>query len=64
MKCILLILYKPLLFLLVCNDKAISRIHGKKLQNLFFNTYYDNSVLSHNADKVIFIFSSYIWIDH
>ena len=47
-----------------CNDKAISRIRGKKLQNLFFNTYYDNSVLSHDADKVIFIFSSYIWAHH
>ena len=37
--------------LLVSNKKTISKIlktHGKKLHNLFFNNYYDNSVTSHN----------------
>ena len=52
---------------LVSNDKAISKIqktHGKKLPNLFLNNYYDNSVMSHDADKVIFNFSSHVLKDH
>ena len=67
MKCVLLILYASLLFLLVSNDKAISKIqktHGKKLHNVFLNNYYDNFVTSHDADKVIFNFSSHVLTDH
>ena len=52
---------------LVSNDKAISKIqktHGKKLHNLFLNNYYDNSVTLHDADKVIFSFSSHVLTNH
>ena len=31
---------------------------------MFLNNYYDNSVTSHDADKVIFNFSSYVLTDH
>ena len=52
---------------LVSNDKAISKIqktHVKKLHNLFLNKYYDNSVTSHDPDKIIFNFSSHALTDH
>ena len=52
---------------LVSNDKAMSKIpktHGKKLHNLFLNSYYDNSVTLRHADKVIFSFSSHVLTDH
>ena len=63
MKCVLLSLY----IFLVSNDTVISKIqktHGKKLHNLFLNNYYDNSVTSHDIDKVIFNFSSRVLTDH
>ena len=46
---------------LLSHDKAFSKIqrtHGKRPHNLFFNNYYDNSVTSHDPNKVIFNFSS------
>ena len=52
---------------LVSNDKSISKLqktHGKNLYNLFYDNYYDNSVMSHDADKVIFNFSSHVLTDH
>ena len=52
---------------LVSNDKAISKIpktHNKKLHNLFLNNYYDNFVTLHDADKVIFSFSSHVQTNH
>ena len=64
---VLLILYTSLLFFLVSNDKAISKIqktHSKKLHNLFLSNYYHDSVTSHNADKVILNFSSHVLTDH
>ena len=45
-------------------DSKIQKTHGKKLHNLFLNNYYDNSVTSHDADKVIFNFSSHVLTDH
>ena len=49
---------------LVSNNKAVfkvEKIDGKKLQNLFFEFYYNNSVTSHDADKVIFNFSYHMF---
>ena len=49
---------------LVPNNKNIYKIlknQGKKLQNLFLNNSYHNSVTSHNPDKVIFNFSSHVF---
>ena len=49
--------------LLVSNDKKIYKIRknqSKKLDNLFLNNSYQNSVTSHNPDKVIFNFSSHV----
>ena len=48
---------------LVCNDKNIYKIRknqSKKLHNLFLNNFYNNSVISHDPDKVIFNFSRYV----
>ena len=47
---------------LVSNDKNIYKIRknqGKKLHNLFLNNSYNNSVTSHDPDKVIFNFSGH-----
>ena len=52
---------------LVSNDKEISKNQktlDKKLHNLFFNNYYDTSVMSHDADKIIFNFSSHVLTNH
>ena len=52
---------------LVSNDTVISKIqktHGKQLHNFFLNNHYDNSVTSHDIDKVIFNFSSRVLTDH
>ena len=52
---------------LVYNDKEISEIqktHGNKPHNLLFNNNYDNSVASHDADKVMIIFSGHVLTDH
>ena len=52
---------------LVSNEKAISKIqknHGKKLHNLFLNNCYDNSIMSHDVEKVITYFSSHVLTDH
>ena len=35
------------------------KIYGSKLHNLFLNNYYDNSVMSHDAEKAIFNFPSH-----
>ena len=48
---------------LVSNDKNIYKIcknQGKKLQNLFLNNSYHNSVTFHDPDKVIFNFSGHV----
>ena len=41
-----------------------TKTHRKKLYDLFLNNFYDNSVTSHDADKVIFNFSSNFLSDH
>ena len=39
-------------------------LKSRKLHNLFLNNDYDNSITSHDADKVIFNFSSQVLTDH
>ena len=43
----------------ICTSK-IRKNQSKKLHNLYLNNLYDNSVTSHDPDKVIFDFSDHV----
>ena len=46
-------------FLMIKQFLKSEKIHGNKLHNLFLNNCYDNSVMSHDAEKAIFNFPSH-----